>query len=476
MKRSFDPVVIGAVLLGLLSALFFTSSYTLNRAMAVGGGHWAWSASLRYLATLPMLALILPFQGGMRPVFRAIRAQPVPWLVWSGVGFGVFYVCLSWAADSGPSWLVAGTFQLTVIAGMLLSPFIYRDERRRLPGRALTIGCAVVMGVLLMQFGHFEGSLDRGAWLALGAVVVGAFAYPLGNRKLLLHLEQSGESLSATQRVFGMTLMSLPFWVGLAAWAGIEAGPPSGSQVGMSSAVALFAGVIATVLFFQATGSVGDNPTALGAVEAMQGAEILITTFIGVLLLGESWPQGWSVVGAVLVFGGITAIGLVAGRTSLNPSRFRRGRSSVRWGRAGPDSSPGESRDLGWRGDRRCASCLARGLNARLENLGTGGSAAVRRLWGGRGVLARGRARSGTSASRHHHRGAGAAAEDSAHPFRPVLARPLLHARAPDEARVEDVACGRELCPRGPRSERRRGDSRSRGGGRTERSGRADRR
>ena len=44
-----------AVLLGLASALFFTSTYVLNRAMASAGGHWAWSAALRYLFTLPLL-------------------------------------------------------------------------------------------------------------------------------------------------------------------------------------------------------------------------------------------------------------------------------------------------------------------------------------------------------------------------------------------------------------------------------------
>jgi hypothetical protein len=32
-----------AVLLGLASALFFTSTYVLNRAIATAGGHWAWS-------------------------------------------------------------------------------------------------------------------------------------------------------------------------------------------------------------------------------------------------------------------------------------------------------------------------------------------------------------------------------------------------------------------------------------------------
>lgn len=315
MRRSFNPLVVGAVLLGVLSALFFTSSYVLNRAMAVDGGHWAWSASLRYVATLPMLAILLPLQGGLRPVLRAIRAHPLPWLIWSGIGFGVFYACLSYAAASGPSWLVAGSFQLTVIAGMLLSPFIYRDARRRIPRRALAIGTVVFAGVLLMQVGHFEGALASAAWLALGCVVVSAFTYPLGNRKLMLHLEITGESLTATQRVFGMTLVSQPFWFALAVWGGLEAGLPSERQVLLSTTVALFAGVLATVLFFHATSQVRDHPTALGAVEAMQGSEILFSSALGALMLGEPWPTGTSSLGALLVLCGITAFALLAGRS-----------------------------------------------------------------------------------------------------------------------------------------------------------------
>ena len=81
---------------------------------------------------------------------------------------------------------------------------------------------------------------------------------------------------------------------------------------------------IATVLFFQATGMVREKPTALGAVEAMQGAEILFSTTIGVLFLGESWPDGWSIVGAVLVMGGITGFGLLAGRRSIPESPEQR--------------------------------------------------------------------------------------------------------------------------------------------------------
>src|SRR4029077_6145072 len=91
-------VGMAAVLIALASALFFTATYVLNRAMANAGEHWAWSATLRYLLTLPMLALVLPWRGGFAPVLRAIRAQPRAWLVWSGIGFTLFCLCLTWAA------------------------------------------------------------------------------------------------------------------------------------------------------------------------------------------------------------------------------------------------------------------------------------------------------------------------------------------------------------------------------------------
>jgi hypothetical protein len=72
----------------------------------------------------------------------------------------LFGIPRTWAASSGLAWLVAGSFQTTVLAGPLLAPLIYRDERRQLAWRTL----------------------------AIGAVMRAAFAYPLGNRKLLLRL------------------------------------------------------------------------------------------------------------------------------------------------------------------------------------------------------------------------------------------------------------------------------------------------
>jgi drug/metabolite transporter (DMT)-like permease len=312
--RAHGRVALAAVGLALLSALFFTMTYVLNRASASGGGHWAWLASLRYLITLPLMLPLMRVQGGMRPVLRSIGAHPWAWLRCAGIGFVLFYVLLSFAASSGPSWLVAGSFQFTVIAGMLCAPLLYRDARRRIPAAGIAVAALIIAGVLLMQFGHASGALDRAAWIALGCVLVSAVAYPLGNRLLLLHLERSGEALNATQRVFGLTLASQPMWLLVAAYAAFAAGPPSAAQVWLAAGVALSAGVIATILFFQATGMVRDQPLALGAVEAMQGGEVVFAVLLGVLLLGEAWPTGSTLAGAAIVVAGIAAFAWVVAR------------------------------------------------------------------------------------------------------------------------------------------------------------------
>ncbi|MGY1457999.1 multidrug resistance efflux transporter family protein [Luteimonas sp. A534] len=315
---------LAAVGIALCAALFFTFTYVLNRVAADQATHWTWIASLRYLFTLPLMLVLMPFQGGMKPVLRAIAAHPWPWVRCSLIGFGLFYCMLSFAAASGPSWLVAGTFQFTVIAGMLCAPFVYRDARRRIPRAGLAIAALIFAGVLLMQFGHADGALAAAGWVALVCLLVAAFAFPLGNRLLLLHLEQTHEPLNATQRVFGMTLASQPLWVVLAIYAGATQGLPTASQLLLGAAVALFAGVIAMVLFFQATGMVRNHPLALGAAEAMQGSEVVFAMLLGALLLGEDWPRDMALGGAALVVLGIVAFAWVVARPAAGSDRATR--------------------------------------------------------------------------------------------------------------------------------------------------------
>ncbi|SEM98861.1 Putative multidrug resistance efflux transporter [Luteibacter sp. UNCMF331Sha3.1] len=303
-----------AVAIGLLSALFFTFTYVFNRAVVSGGGHWQWAVILRYLITLPLLAAVLPFQGGLGALPAELRAHPVPWLRWSAVGFFLFGLPLTWAASSGPSWLVAGSFQMTVLAGPLMAPFIYRDARARWHAGSLAIGVLILAGVMLLQLGNAHGSLDAEAWLAVGAVVVAAFAYPLGNRKILLHLERTGVRLGAVQRVFGMTLASWPLWLAFAAVTWATIGPPTWREVGLAGGVALSSGVIATVLFFHATERVGRQPTALAAVEAMQAAELLFAAGIGAVFLGEATPGPLAASGAIAIIVGIGAFAWASSR------------------------------------------------------------------------------------------------------------------------------------------------------------------
>jgi len=256
----------------------------------------------------------MPWQGGIAPVWRAIRAHPGAWLRCSAIGFVAFYLLLAYAAASGPSWLIAGSFQFTVIAGMLCAPLLYRDARRKVPPAALGVGVLIFAGVLLLQRGHAQGGLDRAAWISLACVLGAAVLYPLGNRLLLLHLERTGEALNATQRVFGMTLASQPLWWCVAAYAWTQAGAPPPAQVWLAGGVALGAGVIATILFFQATGMVRDVPAALGAAEAMQAAELLFASVLGALFLHEDWPHGLALSGAALVIGGIVGFAALVAR------------------------------------------------------------------------------------------------------------------------------------------------------------------
>ena len=110
----------------MLASLFFSSTFILNRAMDLSGGSWIWSAVLRYLFTLPFLVLIVILRRNVRALFDDMRSSPLEWLLWSSIGFGLFYAPLCFAATYSPAWLVAGTWQITIVAGSLLVPFFYK--------------------------------------------------------------------------------------------------------------------------------------------------------------------------------------------------------------------------------------------------------------------------------------------------------------------------------------------------------------
>lgn len=142
-----------AILYGLVAAFFFTSVYLFNRALVSGGGSWAWAVTLRFLLTLPCLALVVRRLGGLPGELKA--HWPV-WLLWSAVGFGGCGIGLAWGAANGPAWLTAGCFQTTIVAGPLLAPLIYRDRRGKISWPVLAIGGWILLGIAAMEAGRGE--------------------------------------------------------------------------------------------------------------------------------------------------------------------------------------------------------------------------------------------------------------------------------------------------------------------------------
>ena len=111
-----------------------------------------WAASLRYLFTFPILWLMLAGKSQTGKVWSAVKEAPVPWLVWSTVGFGLFYAPLTFGSVLGESWLAAATWQLTIVAGVLLTPLF----GKRIPVRNLGWSFLVLAGVFMMQVPHLK--------------------------------------------------------------------------------------------------------------------------------------------------------------------------------------------------------------------------------------------------------------------------------------------------------------------------------
>ena len=292
---------------GILASFFFAFTFILNRSMHLGGGSWVWSASLRYLFTLPVLAAILAVRGGLGRTLRAIAADPWLWLVWNTVGFGLFYAPLSYGSQYGEAWLTAATWQVTIVAGVLLTPLF----GEKLPLRQLGWSGGILVGIFLLQMGSAATLGAENLPRVLLPILLAAVCYPLGNRVLMRRLPASVGTL---ERVFGMTLCSMPFWLVLSGWGLVTVGPPAAGQMLQAVGVALFSGVAATLLFFWATDQVKKDPRQLALIEATQSGEVVFSLLGGILFLGDPLPGALGAVGLCLIVGGMVGGSLSAAR------------------------------------------------------------------------------------------------------------------------------------------------------------------
>ncbi|WP_201552017.1 multidrug resistance efflux transporter family protein [Psychrobacter fjordensis] len=179
------------ILLGLLSGAFFSSTFILNELMSAAGGHWFWSASLRYLFMWLILTAIIVMQHGfgrIRELATIFRQHWGFWCITGSIGFGIFYTGICYAADHAAGWVVAATFMFTVVASLLVLLVFGQRFDKKFIAYALLVFFGVVL-VNISEGIHAASVLGADAvpmkdMLLYGALpaLVAAFSYPIGNQ------------------------------------------------------------------------------------------------------------------------------------------------------------------------------------------------------------------------------------------------------------------------------------------------------
>lgn len=179
------------IIIGIFAAFFFAFTFVLNATMEAGGGSWIGSASLRciYIYMVPLLLIMVLIRGNLKPLLLEINSNKRALALWSFVEFGLFYALLCFAAAYSPGWLIAGTWQITIMVGTLLAPLflitIHTPKeplhvRGQIPIKGLLASLIILAGVSLMQLEHITVVSSASVWLGFIPILLAAFAYPLG--------------------------------------------------------------------------------------------------------------------------------------------------------------------------------------------------------------------------------------------------------------------------------------------------------
>jgi drug/metabolite transporter (DMT)-like permease len=298
--------------LGSLAALFFSSTFVINRALSLQGGHWAWTSSLRFGFMLIFLVIILLMRDGKKALSDVKDVFINHWVFWviaGSIGFGVFYSLITFSSQYAAGWIVATTWQTTILA----TPIVIALFGRKVPRSGLVFTAIIFIGIVLVNIEHAALTSVREVLFSALPVLGAAFAYPIGNQLVwetrmghhprLPHFQHPILD-NAFARVLLLTLGSLPYWVGLLLFTSPP--PPSTDQLLSTALVALLSGVIATTLFLYAR-HLSHQPYEVAAVDSTQSLEVVFSLLGEIIFLSGTLP-GWIGLAGIL----LTILGLVA--------------------------------------------------------------------------------------------------------------------------------------------------------------------
>lgn len=287
---------------GFLAALFFSSTFAINKWLNVEmSGHWYWTAALRYIYVFLLLNVIIVIKDGSKSLIETYTCffkNALFFLFAGGIGFGVFYLSLCYAASFSDGWVLASTWQTTILFTPLI--LLLLGEKVKLKGVIYLI--IMFFGVVLINSFAFD-SINGGFFNSVIPILIAAISYPLGNTLCKFACEGKYKKLSVSKfdiskkpinQILLMVLGALPliFLVGLM----VNPTNPTTYQLKYVFVISVLTGVIATYFLYKARKLAKRDNNALAFADGTQSLESPLALFWGFMLFGEQVPNiiGWT--------------------------------------------------------------------------------------------------------------------------------------------------------------------------------------
>ncbi len=299
------------ILYGTAAAFFFSSTFAINRWLNVEeGGHWYWTASLRYIYVFIFLSLLICIKNGVATFKETLNCFIKYWSFWivsGGIGFGLFYLFICYAASFSPGWVLATSWQCTILATPLVIMFL----GKQVSNRGILYLIMMFFGIVLVNFDEFK-SIQLIDLKSVLPIIIAAFCYPLGNTLCKYASEGKFENyridkFDISNNVFCQILMMTlgAFPILFLAWVIFSPPLPNTSQLYSVAFIAISTGVIATSLLYKARQLSKDSSFALAAADGTQAAEAPLALLWELAFFGVLMPSILGVVGLLLVALGI---------------------------------------------------------------------------------------------------------------------------------------------------------------------------
>lgn len=294
-------------LIGIIAALFFTATFLINRAISLDGGHWFWSAFLRFLFTIIFLSIgFISFKGFF--YFKLVIDEYIKnfifWTAAGTIGFGFFYSLICYASYYSPAWVIATTFQFTIIASLFVLLFFGKKLSKSVWGITLMI----FIGVTLVNISHFDMSNMDLLLLGFVPVLIAAFSFPIGNQMVWEEKEKRIKNnydvfiiKNSFAKIFLLVLGSAPFWFFL--YFSTQPGMPVYDQYINVALITILSGIIATSLFLYAR-SLCDTNNKLILTDSTQSGDVFFALIGEIVFLNAVFPNILGIVGIfITIFG-----------------------------------------------------------------------------------------------------------------------------------------------------------------------------